>query len=431
VPNELTATHRIVAPLPKRVWLVVGTFSLSLLLYVDRVCISAAEGPLSADLGLSREQMGWVMSAFALGYALFQAPAGSLADRYGPRVVLAAVVILWSIFTGLTAVAAGVISLLVVRFLFGAGEAGAFPGIARAVYAWIPMQERGLVQGINFSGSRVGAAFTLPLMGLMIDGLGWRGSFVLLMIVGFVWAIAWCLWFRDDPADHPGISADELAYITAHRQENRQATDAEPAMLLPLSRSRNLYLLCIQYFCSNFTFFFCLTWLFPHLKQTYQLTSMHAGFLAAAPFIAGVFGNWTAGWLVDAIYRRGAWKASRCWPAVAGFLLAAAGVAGCAQAGTAVASVAFLSVAVFGADMTLAPSWSVCIDVGRRRAGLLSGVMNMTGNLGSFLTGIAFPYLQSWTGSGRMFFYVAAVLNLIAVAAWLGIDPRKSVEARS
>jgi ACS family glucarate transporter-like MFS transporter len=431
LPNELTATHRIAAPLPKRVWLIVCTFSLSLLLYVDRICISAAEGPLSADLGLSREQMGWVMSAFALGYALFQAPSGWLADRYGPRFVLTMVVIFWSLFTGLTAVATGLISLLVIRFLFGVGEAGAFPGVARAVYAWIPMQERGLIQGINFSGSRVGAAFTLPLMGVLIDGVGWRGSFVLLMFIGFAWAVAWCFWFRNDPADHPSISAEELAYITAHRQQSRANDAPDTTTLLPLSRSRNLWLLCIQYFCSNFTFFFCLTWLFPHLKQTYQLTSMHAGFLAAAPFIAGVFGNWFAGWLVDAIYRGGAWEASRRWPAVIGFVLAAGGVVGCAQAETAVASVAFLSVAVFGADMTLAPSWSVCIDVGRRRAGLLSGVMNMTGNLGSFLTGIAFPYLQTWTGSGRTFFYVAAVLNLIAVVAWLGIDPRKSVEANS
>jgi ACS family glucarate transporter-like MFS transporter len=268
-------------------------------------------------------------------------------------------------------------------------------------------------------------------MGILIDAVGWRNSFLLLMLVGFAWAIAWCLWFRNDPADHPGVSADELAYITAHRQRSGSAGGSDSATLLPLSRSRNLYLLCLQYFCSNFTFFFCLTWLFPHLKETYQLSSAHAGSLAAAPFIAGVFGNWFAGWLVDSIYRRGAWEASRRWPAVVGFALAAAGVVGCARAETAIASVAFLSVAVFGADMTLSPSWSVCIDVGRRRAGLVSGVMNMTGNLGSFLTGIAFPYLQLWTGSGRTFFYVAAGLNLVAIAAWLGIDPKNSVEADS
>lgn len=430
MPNELTTERRIAIAFPKRVWLVVGTFSLSLLLYVDRICISAAEGPISSELGLRPEHMGWVMSAFALGYALFQAPSGWLADRFGPRLVLTAVVIFWSLFTGLTAVATGLISLVVIRFLFGVGEAGAFPGIARAVYAWIPIQERGLVQGVNFSGGRLGAAFALPGMGILVDSVGWRGSFVLLMFIGFAWAIAWYLWFRNDPADDPEMSAEELAQITAHRQPAVRSGSEDSSMTPSLAQSRNLYLLSLQYFCSNFTFFFCLTWLFPHLKQTYQLTSLHAGYLAAAPFVAGALGNWFAGWLVDAIYRQGAWTSSRRWPAVAGFLLAAVGVIGCAQAGSAIASVACLSVAVFGADMTLAPSWSTCIDVGRSRAGVVSGVMNMSGNMGSFLTGIAFPYLHSWTGSGQTFFYVAAVLNLLAMVTWFGINPEKSLEAR-
>lgn len=429
MPDELTVDRRIAAPFPKRAWIVVGTFSLSLLLYVDRICISAAEGPISRELGLRPEQMGWVMSAFAFGYALFQAPSGWLADRFGPRMILTAVVVFWSLFTGLTAAAMGVMSLVVIRFLFGAGEAGAFPGIARTLYAWIPIQERGLVQGLNFSGGRLGAAFALPVMGLLIDAVGWRASFVLLMLIGFLWAITWFLWYRNEPANHPHISDEELAYITANRQPATLNASDESSWQSQ-AYSPNLLLLSLQYFCSNFTFFFCLTWLFPHLKQTYQLSSVHAGFLAAAPFVAGALGNWFAGWLVDTIYRQGRWTSSRRWPAVAGFVLAAAGVVGCAQAESAVASVAFLSIAVFGADMTLAPSWSVCIDVGRSRAGFVSGVMNMTGNLGSFLTGIAFPYLHGWTGSGQAFFYVAAALNVVALLTWFGIRP-ETPEANS
>ena len=143
--------------IPTRYVLVLGTFLLSVLLYFDRACISAAKGPLAADLELTDKQMGWVISAFALGYALLQAPTGMLADRYGPRRILTTLVVFWSLFTGLTAAAWNVGSLLVIRFLFGAGEAGAFPGMARAAYAWIPMRERGLVQGINFSGGRLGA----------------------------------------------------------------------------------------------------------------------------------------------------------------------------------------------------------------------------------------------------------------------------------
>ena len=131
--------------MPKRFLLVLATFLLSVLLYIDRVCISVAKDDISADLGFTDAQMGWVFSAFALGYALCQTPSGILADRFGPRRILTGVVVFWSIFTGLTGVAYNYVSMLVVRFLFGAGEAGAFPGIARASFSWIPMKERGIV----------------------------------------------------------------------------------------------------------------------------------------------------------------------------------------------------------------------------------------------------------------------------------------------
>lgn len=421
--------------LPQRHWLVAGTFCLSVLLYVDRVCISAAKGPISRDLNLSDTQMGWVLSAFALGYALFQTPTGALADQWGPRRILSAVVVAWSLFTGLTAAAWNLATMLTVRFLFGAGEAGAFPGIARAVYSWIPMQERGLLQGINFSGSRFGAACALPLMALAIDQFGWRISFVALMVIGFVWAVAWYAWFRDDPAQQPAIGADELQYILANRQQQA----ANPATGRPVPRltlqnmlaSGNLWLISGQYFAGNFTFFFCLTWLHPHLKKTYDLGSVEAGIYASVPFLCGAAGNWFAGWLVDRLYRAGRWTASRRTPAVIGFVLAAVGVLGCAFAGTPLVSVAWLSLAVFGADMTIAPSWSFCIDIGRASAGMVSGTMNMAGNIGSFVTGLAFPYLAQWFGSHQPFFFVAAGLNLAAIVVWYLVDPQRPLEAEA
>lgn len=165
--------------LPKRYLLVLFMFLLSLLLYIDRVCISVAKEPIAKSLSFSDKEMGWVLSAFALGYAIFQTPGGLLADRFGPRVILTAVISFWSLFTGLTAAAFNFISMLVIRFLFGAGEAGAFPNMARAIYSWIPMSERGFVQGINFSGSRLGAAFSLPVVAWMVREFGWHTSFVI------------------------------------------------------------------------------------------------------------------------------------------------------------------------------------------------------------------------------------------------------------
>lgn len=399
--------------------LVAGTFLLAVLLYVDRICISTAQAQITSEVRLTDKEFGWVLSAFALGYALFQTPAGQLADRFGPRRVLTCVVTLWSMFTGITATAASFTSLLVIRFLFGAGEAGGFPGIARATFSWIPMAERGTVQGINFSGGRLGAAFALPVVAWWVETIGWRETFYLLMAIGFVWAAGWYRWFRDDPSEHPGLSRAELELIHQQRQEaSVGAASNQPLLRQVLFGSRNLWLAMAQYFSSNFTFFFCLTWLFPHLKQTYQLTSLAAGWYASAPLLAGALGNLVAGWLVDRIYRHGHWKLSRQAPAMAGFALAAIGLVASVYMQSALGAVFWLSVAIFGADMTLSPSWSFCIDIGRERAGAVSGTMNMAGNIGSFVTSLAFPYLLAWTGSAKVFFFVGAGLNVLAIAAW-------------
>lgn len=241
--------------IPTRVLLVFGTFFLSLLLYIDRACISAAKIPISDSLGFSDKQMGWVLSAFALGYALFQTPSGMLADRLGPRKILTTIVILWSAFTALTAAAWNYVSMLMVRFLFGASEAGAFPGISRAVYSWYPLKERGLVTGINFSGSRLGAAFALPLVAWLIHATGWRNTFIILGIIGVLWAIFWVLWFRNTPEEHKGISKEEKEYILKNRQQADVSEKAGMSMGTML-KSGNMWLAMLQYFASNFTFFF-------------------------------------------------------------------------------------------------------------------------------------------------------------------------------
>ncbi len=417
--------------LPARSMLVGATFLLSVLLYVDRVCISAAKNDVASELSLSDQQMGWVFAAFSLGYALFQTPSGLLADRFGPRRVLASIVAVWSIFTGLTAAAGSFGSMLVVRFLFGAGEAGAFPGMARAMYSWIPMQERGLVQGINFSGSRIGAAVTLPLVALLIDQVGWRPTFVILMAVGCGWAVLWFLLFRDDPVDAKWLGDEERDFIVANRQQGAQTSSESrlergstpQSFSQTLARSGNIRALCVQYFASNFIFFFGLTWFFPQLMTRYGLTGLQASLFTAAPMICGAIGNWTAGWWVDRLYAQGNWTGSRRLPAATGFALAAIGIVGSAYASTPLSSSAWFSLCIFGADMTLSPSWSTCVDIGKSRAGVVSGTMNMAGNIGAFVTSLAFPYLLLWTGSPLPFFFIAAVLNLVAIGMWFRIDP--------
>lgn len=410
---------------PKRYFMVMGTFLLALLLYVDRVCISVAKEPISAALDLSDKQMGWVLAAFSLGYALFQTPAGMLSDALGPRKVLSAIVTIWSGFTALTGAAWNFGSLLVVRFLFGAGEAGAFPGMSRAIYSWIPLQERGIVTGINFSGSRLGAAFALPLVAWMIDDFGWRISFVILGGIGALWAVAWFVLFRDKPEDHPGISKKEKEFILSKRQQRNTKAEIEKISLGNLLKSKNIWLAMGQYFCSNFTFFFALTWLFPHIKSEYGLNTLEAGFYTGIPLIFGAFGNWTSGALSDHIYKKGNWDRSRLLPASLGFFLAALGLIGSIYMDSAVGAIAFLSVAIFGADMTLPPSWAFCVDIGKEHSGAVSGTMNMAGNIGAFLTALAFPYLQAWTESTTPFFLVGAILNIFAIALWYQMKPQQ------
>ena len=413
----MAARHRLLAV----------TFTLATLLYVDRIAISAAKTQVTGEFQLSDTQFGWVLSAFALGYALFQAPAGALADRFGPRLVLAAIVALWSIFTGLTGLAWGFLSLLVFRFLFGLAEAGAFPNCARAIYMWLPAGERALAQGINLSGSRIGAAFALPAIAWLLTVTGWRTTFLVLGAVGIAWAAAWWLWFRDAPEDHRSVSPAELEHIQAGRVTAGAPVERPPAGAL--WRSTNLWLLMGQYFASNFTFFFCLTWLFPYLQRTYELDPVQTGLYSAIPLLGGAAGNWVGGAVADSLHRAGRTGISRRAIAVVGFLLAAIGLGGSMFAGSAPLAVACLTVAMFGADMTLPPSWALCIDIGGRFSGSVSGMMNMAGNVGSFVTSLAFPYLMAAFGSTHPFFITGIALNLLAVAAWVRMRPERGLGA--
>jgi MFS transporter, ACS family, glucarate transporter len=405
-----------------------GSFLLAMLILIDRACISVAKESINKDLSLTDNQFGWVMSAFALGYALFQMPSGILADRIGARKMLAMVVSAWSLFTAITGLVTGFVNLLLVRFIFGMGEAGGFPGISKMVYNWIPVKERGTVNGINFSGGRIGAAFSLPIIALMMESLGWRNSFYFLGGIGVLWAIGWYLLYRDLPENHPLISDYEKKFISENRSVKLiQTADNESIKTKDLFYSATMWLAMGQYFASNFVFFFCLTWLFPHLKQQFNLTNVEAGFYSSIPLIAGAAGNIVSGFFVDVLYKKGHWRLSRSAVAITGFFLAALGLLLSLSMNNIDSTIICIAIAVFGADMTLSPSWTFCADIGKTQSGLVSGTMNMAGNLGSFITALAFPYLKTWTGSTTPFFYVAAILCIFAILCWWRMNPGKGL----
>ncbi|MFN3190884.1 MAG: MFS transporter [Aureliella sp.] len=404
-------------------------------MWVDRACISAAKGDIARDLVFDDKQMGWVMAAFSLGYALFQVPSGKLADRFGPRAVMSIVVLLWSTFTALTGVVRGLFPMIALRFLFGVGEAGGYPTLARSFYSWLPVGERGITNSISFSGGRLGAALAMPGMVWLISAMGgWQQTFWLFGGLGVVFATVWFLLFRNTPEEHFAVSESERDHIVASRVPKQVDASSEPETPVTVGQmmqSPNLRMLMVQYVAHNFTFFFTVTWFFPYLKESFQLTDEQTAWYTAAPLLCGVLGNWLAGATVDALYRKGKWEMSRRVPAVVGFVFAATGMSLCINMSTPAAAVAAMCVAIFGSDMILSPSWSTCVDIGGKSAGSVSGAMNMVGNLGAFVTSLAFPYLYDWTGTHKPFFYLAAALNIVAIFMWFRIRPDRSIHAET
>ncbi len=394
-------------------WLVLWVlFLLSFLTIVDRVCISAAKGDIAAELKISDQTFGVVFGAFALGYAVLMVPSGWAADRLGPRRFLAIIVAAWSVFTLATGLVSAVPLLIVIRLLFGAAEAGAYPTAARAIYTWMPARERGLALGLLNAGSRMGAAVGLSLMSASITAIGWRTSFLTLGVLGVVWAAWWFFWYRDDPARKSSVSLRELDLITSGRE-----VSSKPAVDRPLLSGQST-LVVIQYFCSNFTFFLCFSWLLPYVRQHFQLPAQTAALYASIPLYCGAVATWMSGMAVDALYRSKRRQWSRRAPAMAGYALAAICLLAASQCTSAGSFILCFSLTTFGVDFTLSPSWSSSSDLGGRRTGTLSGAMNMAGSAGSFASSIAFPWLLDRTGSVGTYFGVAAAFDVAAVLLW-------------
>jgi ACS family glucarate transporter-like MFS transporter len=401
--------------------------------YMDRACICCAAKYIMKDLKISPEVWGLILGIFAVGYALFQVPSGWFADRFGARKGLTIVVSVWSIFTTLTGAAVNGVQMLVLRFLFGAGEAGAFPGATQAFFRWLPVKERGIAHGINFSGSRLGAALSLFLMPWLILKIGWRLMFVANGLVGIVWATIWLLWFRDDPKDNKHVNKEELLYIEKGRISDFSASIK--TSFAKVFTSLNMSLAMLQYFASNVTFFICLSWLPKYLSDQWP-DNPHAIYYSAVPLLFAASANWVSGSMVTGLFNKGFHFGSRRITAVVGFSL---GILGLVLAiltnnlGFLVTDQARLlwfvvsfSLATFGVDMTLSPSWAFCNDIGGSSSGAVSGSMNMVGNIGAALSAIVFPLLiNAETGSANRFFILAAVLNSIAIAAWCIMNPNR------
>ena len=402
--------------------------ALAAVTYLDRACIGTLAPNIMKDLGLNKDQMSWVYSAFALAYALFEIPTAWWADRRGTRNVLTRIVLWWSSFTMLTAAAFNFVSLLATRFLFGIGEAGAWPSVARTFSRWIPRSERGTIQGIFFSGAHLAGGLTpMAVVALTQDlHLKWRTVFALFGLVGVAWAVVWHRWFRNDPAEHPQVGAAELEKITSGRDPAGSHHEGW-AYWKQLLGHRNTLPLCLMYFPNSFAFYFCITWLPTYLKEKHGLDAMQLGLFSGLPLILSVAGDLFGGVTTDVLTRRFGLRVGRCGLGACAYVLAGTAMilAGLVQPPMLAATL--IAVAVAASMFTLGASWSTCLDIGGNHAGIVSAAMNTSGALSSVISPVMVTWLLAHCGNWNAPLYVMGSLFLAGAICWGFINPHKRI----
>ena len=402
-----------------------------LITYLDRVNISTVAPVISKEFGFDKVTMGLIFSAFVWSYAAFQVPGGWLGDRFGPRNVLTILVGYWSVMTALTAAVTGAFSFVVIRFLFGIGEAGAFPSATRAMQEWYPRQERGLCQGLSHSASRIGAAIAPPIVVVIMTTLGWHWVFYICGALGLLWTALWYLTYRNQPDEHPLVNRAELEYIRGvDAKGNVRAASSERPKVpwRTLLRSPNMWAIMCAYFTYVYCLWIFLSWLPSYLVEYRHFTLLKVGILASLPLWAGVVGDTVGGLAVDRLLRKtGNTKLAHRAVAITGLLGCAVCIVPAAMTESAYTAVACLTGAMFFLECTIGPSWAVPMHVGGKYSGTVSGMMNMAGNIGGALSPLVFGILVQ-IGSWVAPFIVAAALLVCGAAVWaFWLDPEKSV----
>jgi MFS family permease len=404
--------------------------SLSMITYIDRVCIMQVAPDMQESLGLTKDQFSWAFSAFALAYALCEVPSGWLGDLFGARKVLTRIVVCWLTFTALTGAVWNWFSLIAVRTLFGAGEAGAYPNIARASRSWFPYQERGRAQGLIWTSGRLGGAIAPVLIMLLAAPFGWRGAFVLLGVLGLFWVVGFQFSFRDRPDQHPLVNDAEQALIA----EGKPAAAPAPICWSSILSSPTLWALSIMYFCSNSGWSFFITWVPEYLDKNLHLTGAALYLGSGAPLFFGAIGCFLGGLLTDRQVRIWGRRWGRTLQGVIAYACGGSFFLASKFFTDDYPALAFMTLclASFVKDFGMAASWSTTLDIGHRYSGSVAGVMNTVGNLGTVVsppvvallaTGMGTAGVQDWSVS--LFYYGG--MFFMASLCWLFVDPRQVI----
>ena len=386
---------------------------LGMVTFLDRINISVAGSSIMHDLNLSAAEWGWVQSAFILSYGLMQIPMGALGDRFGHRSILALIVLWWSLFTAFTGMAGGLVSLLVIRFMFGIGEAGSSPCSTGVISRWFKKEEVGKAQGYVWAASRMGGALTPFVVIPMMVWVGWRSAFYLLGAVGIVWAIVWWLYYREN-------SQSSQSSISS-------PSSSSGSLWKRLVHAPQFWILCVMYFFYAFGSWFFFSWFPTFMELGRGFEKSELTYAVAVPFVMSMIGNISGGYLTDRLSAKYGLKVGRKAIGSVSLAISAVCMFLAAFIPGKMAVFIFLSLCFGIFDLMLPSAWALCIDLGKQHAGTLSGAMNTAGNLGGFCCGILFGQLVQSSGNYNLPLYMIAGMLLISAVLFAFINPEKKI----
>ena len=418
-----------------RWFLVFLLFVLSAVAFLDRVNLSIAGVKISEEFAISNVRLGLVFSAFLFGYALFQTPAGWLADRFGPRRMLTLGVLWWGVFTALTAAISPnlghtVVVLVAIRFLLGAGEAIVYPASNQFVARWIPSQERGVANGIIFSGVGIGAGITPPLISFVMLRYGWRSSFLMSALLGLVVGGVWFLAARDTPNAHPAVSPNELALIERGIPSPAGSNGDGFLSWSTILSSLNVWILSLAYFCFGYVAWVFFSWFYLYLARVRGLDLKTSAVYATLPFLAMAVSSPFGGAISDTVTKHLGSRLGRCSIAVLGFTLTATFLAFGSAAHDARVASFVLAGGAGSLYLSQSSFWAVSADLGGKSSGALSGFMNMANQIGGMITASLTPLLGDKFGWNTGFYVAAGIAGLGAIA-WLLVNPELTLSTSS
>ena len=390
--------------------------------YIDRVNVSTASLVFKQDLHLTNAQVGLVFSAFAYPYVFFTTIGGWLSDRFGARRALTVSALIWGSATLVTGMTTTLAAMLAARAVLGLGEGATFPIATRAMCEWLPERRRAFAQGVTHSSSRLGAAVTPPLVAWLIALITWRGSFVVLGSVSLAWALAWALYFRDNPADHFSITAKELESLPPFVARDR---NADPVPWLSLAR--RMVPVTVVYFCYGWTLWLYLAWIPSFFLHSYRLDVKNSALFSSGVFFAGVVGDTLGGVVSDRILSKtGDRIMARRNLVVAGFVCSLQCMLLIFFVRSAFAAVICLSLGFFFAEFTIGPMWAIPMDITPQFSGSASGLMNIGSPLAAIVSPVVFGYVIDKTGNWTLPFLGSISILLVGsiVACWMRPEKR-------